>query len=311
MKLFGGNGNPAMAAEVASRLRAKLGAIEVDRFSEGEIRVKVNENVRGTDVFILQSTCPPINDNCMELLIMIDAFRRASARRITAVMPFFAYARQDRKDQPRVPITAKLFANLIEAAGADRVLTMDLHADQIQGFFDVPLDHLTAVPVAVSYLKRKGLRNPVVASPDVGGIKDAWKFADAMGVPLAIVDKRRSGPVTTKVMNIIGEVRGRDVIIPDDMIASGSSMVEAAAALRRMGARDIYGFATHGIFSGPAVQRLNGRELKEMIVTNTIPMTKGPASIRKPKMTTLSVAPLFAEAIRRIHEETSISALLH
>ena len=311
MKLFSGNGNPAMACEMASRLKTKLGAIEVGRFSEGEIRVKINENVRGTDVFIIQSTCPPINDNCMELLIMIDAFRRASARRITAVIPFFAYARQDRKDQPRVPITAKLFANLIEAAGADRVLTMDLHADQIQGFFDIPLDHLSAVPVAVSYLKKKGLRNPVVASPDVGGIKDAWKFADSMGVPLAIVDKRRSGPVTTKVMNIIGEVRGRDVIIPDDMIASGSSMVEAAEALRRMGARDIYGFATHGIFSGPAVQRLVGSELKEMAVTNTIPMTKEPASIRKPKITTISVAPLFAEAIHRIHEETSISALLH
>jgi len=310
LKLFSGNSNPALAKAVAKHLGAPLGKIEVGKFSEGEIRVKFCENIRGADVFLLQSTCPPVNDSWMELLIMIDAARRASARRITAVIPYYAYARQDRKDQPRVPITAKLIANLLEAAGVNRVLTMDLHAEQIQGFFDIPLDHLMALPVFVKYIKAKNIKKLAVATADVGGIKSAWVFAERLGAPLAIVDKRRLGPVETKVMHVIGDVKGFDVIIPDDIIASGSSLAQASQALKERGAHDIYACATHGIFSGPATERLSKAPIKEIIVADTIPLNRNAQAIKGPKLTVLSVAPLFGEAIRRINKETSVSSLL-
>ncbi len=309
LKIFSGNGNKALAQEIADYRGVPLGDIDVTRFSEGEIRVKINENVRGTDVFLIQSTCPPVNDHWMELLIMMDAMRRASARRITAVIPFYSYARQDRKDQPRVPITAKLLANLIEAAGADRVLTMDLHADQIQGFFDKPLDHLMAQPVFVDYIKRKKLSNLAVASADVGGIRGAWNFAERIKAPLAIVDKRRMGPVETQVMNVIGDVKGKTVVIPDDMITSGSSIAEAARALKERGVNDIYACCTHPIFSGPAAEKLKDSGIKEIVVTNSIPLNETAKALENPPVTVLSVARLFGEAIRRIHEEASISAL--
>jgi len=310
LKIFTGNANPELAKKISASIRVPLGKLEVDRFSGDEIRVKFNENLRGKDVFLIQSTCPPANDNWMELLIMIDAARRASARRITAVIPYYAYARQDRKDQPRVPITAKLMANLLQAAKADRVLTMDLHAEQIQGFFDVPLDHLMAMPVFVRHMGSKRLKKLAVATADVGGIKSAWGFAESLRVPLAIVDKRRMGPVVTKVMHVIGDVNGYDVVIPDDIIAAGSSMAEASVALKEKGARDIYACVTHPVFLGPAAEKLSKAPIKEIIVTDTNPLNDVARSIKGPKITILSVAPLFGEAIRRIHQETSVSSLL-
>ena len=309
VKIFTGNGNPVLAREICDYRGLPLGEIEVGRFGKDEISVKINENVRGTDVFLIQSTCPPANDHWMELLIMIDAMRRASARRITAVIPYYAYARQDRKDQPRVPITAKLVANLLEAAGADRILAMDLHADQIQGFFDIPLDHLMALPVFVDYIKRKRMKDVVVASAAVGGSKDAGQFAAKLGVPLAIVDKRRKGPTDTEVMNVIGDVEGKTVVIPDDILAAGSTLAEAARALKDRGAAAIYACVTHPIFSGPAPERLKDSGIKEVIVTNTIPLNENARAMKEPAVTVLSVAQLFGEAIRRIHEEASISAL--
>src|SRR6185436_2139168 len=258
MKIFTGNGSRELAQEIVDYRGIPLGSMDVTRFSEGEIRVKINENVRGTDVFIINSTCPPVNDHLMELLIIIDAMRRASARRITAVIPYYAYARQDRKDQPRVPITAKLIANLIETAAADRVLTMDLHVDQIQGFFDIPLDHLMAMPVFIDYLKRKRLKNVCVASADVGGMKDARGFAERLGAPLAVVDKRRVGTSETTVENVIGEVEGKTVIIPDDIITSGSSLAQAARALKQRGAAEIYACVSHAVFSGPFTEKMAG-----------------------------------------------------
>jgi ribose-phosphate pyrophosphokinase len=309
LRIFTGNGNRALAQEIAAFQGIPLGNCEVGRFSEGEISVKIGENVRGADVFVIQSTAPPVNDNWMELLIMIDALRRASARRITAVIPFYAYARQDRKDQPRVPITAKLMANLLEASGTSRVLAMDLHADQVQGFFDIPVDHLTAEPVFVKYIRGKGLKNLAVASPDAGGIKQAWSFAEAIKVPLAIVDKRRKGPVETEVLNVIGDVKGCNIVIPDDMMTAGSTMAQAARALKERGAIDIYGCATHPIFSGPAAERLKGSGIKEIIVTNSIPLNENARAMVEPPVTVLSVGNLFGEAIRRIHKEESVSAL--
>ena len=311
LKIFSGNGNRELAEEVARYVGIPLGGMEASKFSEGEIRIKVNENVRGNDVFLIQSTSPPVNDHWMELLIMIDAMRRASARRITAVVPFYSYARQDRKDQPRVPITAKLLADLLQAAGADRVLTMDLHADQIQGFFDRPLDHLMALPVFADYIRKKNIPDLAVASADVGGIKGAWSFAEKIGAPLAIVDKRRMGPVETEVMNVIGDVKGRNLVIPDDMITSGSSMAQASRALKERGAKDIYVCCSHPIFSGPAAERMKDSGIKEVIVTNSVPLNDNARALKDPPVTVLSVANLFGEAIRRIHEETSISALLH
>lgn len=308
LKIFSGTANPELAQKICKDLKKPLGEILVSRFAEGEIRVKIQEDVRGRDVFLIQPTCPPVNDNAMELLIMMDAFRRASARRITAVLPYYGYARQDRKDQPRVPITAKLMANLITEAGADRVLTMDLHAQQIQGFFDIPVDHLYAFPVIAGYFRKKKLKNITIVSPDVGGIKMARAYAKGLNADLAIVDKRRSGPNEVEAMNLIGSVKGRTVIVPDDMIATGGSLVEAVNALVKFGAKEIYASCTHAILSGNAVEKLQKSVLKEIVVTDTIPI---PREKRMPKLTVLPVAPLLGEAIMRIHNEASISSLFN
>jgi len=308
LKIFSGSANVPLARDIAKSVKMPLGEIMVSRFSEGEIRIKINEDVRGRDVFLIQPTCPPVNDNVMELLIILDAFRRASARRITAVLPYYGYARQDRKDQPRVPITAKLMANIITEAGADRILTMDLHAQQIQGFFDIPVDHLYAFPVISSYIRKKKLKNLTIVSPDVGGIKMARAYAKSLNADLAIVDKRRSGPNEVEAMNLIGEVKGRTVLIPDDMIATGGSLVEAVNALVKFGAGDIYASCTHAILSGNAVQNLQKSVLKEVVITDTIPL---PPEKRVAKITVLPVAPLLGEAILRIHNEESISSLFN
>ena len=301
-----GNANLPLARAICRGLGVALTDSTVRRFSEGEIRVKINDNVRGKDVFVVQPTCPPTNDHLMELLIMVDALRRASARRITAVIPYYGYARQDRKEQARVPITAKLVANLITTAGTDRVLTMDLHAGQIQGFFDIPLDHLYAITVFEQYIRRRRLKAIVVVSPDVGGIKMARAYAKRLGAGLAIVDKRRTSPEATEVMHILGAVRGRICLLVDDLIATGSSLLEAAEALEEAGATAVYACVTHPVLSGAAREHLAASALKELIVTDTIPLSAGQ---RDPKMTVLSVAPLLSEAIRRIHYEQSLSVL--
>ena len=306
LAVVSGNANRELANEICKDLGVPLADSYVGRFSEGEIRVKINENVRGKDVFVIQPTCPPTNDNLMELLIIMDALRRASARRITAVIPYYGYARQDRKDQPRVPITARLVADIITAAGANRVLTMDLHAQQIQGFFDIPLDHLYAINVLEHYLKSKKFKNLVVVSPDVGGIKMARAYAKRLNAGLAIVDKRRSSPDAIEVMHILGEVKDKTCVLVDDLIATGSSLVEAANALQHAGAAVVFACVTHPVLSGPAVERIARSPLKELIVTNTIPI---PEVKRLDKITVLSVAPLLSEAIRRIHYEESISVL--
>ncbi|MCM8778793.1 MAG: ribose-phosphate pyrophosphokinase [Candidatus Omnitrophica bacterium] len=304
--IFTGNAHPFLAEAISKILKIPLGDIWVSRFSEGEIRVKVNENVRGKDVFLIQPTCPPPNENMMELLIIIDAIRRASARRITAVLPYFGYARQDRKDQPRVPITAKLVANLITVAGADRILTIDLHAGQIQGFFDIPVDHLFAVKVFVDYLKEMKFRDLVVVSPDVGGIKMARAYAKRLSAGLAIVDKRRISPEETEVMHILGEVKDKNVVIVDDLIATGGSLIEAAIVLKEAGAKRIFGAVTHPVLSGDAVQKIGNSPIEKLFVTDTIPLTQ---EKRHPKICVLTIAPLLAEAIKRIHQEESVSSL--
>ena len=306
LKIFSGTANLSLAKNIAKSLGVPLGDILVTRFSEGETRIKINEDVRGRDIFLVQPTCPPVNDNVIELLIMLDAFRRASARRVTTVLPYYGYARQDRKDQPRVPITAKLMANIITVAGTNRVLTMDLHAQQIQGFFDIPVDHLYAYPVLSGYFRKKNLKDLTVVSPDVGGIKMARAYAKGLGADLAIVDKRRTGPNEVEAMNLIGEVKNRTVLIPDDIIATGSSLVEAVNALVKFGAGDIYACCTHAILSGNAVQKLQKSALKEIVVTDTIPL---PPEKRVDKIKVLTVAPLLGEAILRIHNEQSISTL--
>lgn len=304
--VFGGNAHPKLVDEICEFLRIKKGNCSVSRFSDGEIKVKIEENVRGQDVFVIQPTSSPVNENMMELLILIDALRRASAERITAVLSYFGYARQDRKDQPRVPITAKLVANLIANSGADRVLTMDLHAGQIQGFFDIPLDHLFAVNVLVDYLKKKRLKDLVVVAPDVGGIKMARAYCKKLKALLAIVDKRRVNDTETEVIHILGEVEKKNVVIVDDMIATGGSLVEAIDALKKAGARDIYAAITHPVLSDPSVERVENSILKELVVTNSIPI---PPSKMLKKIKVLSVAPLLGEAIRRIHNEESVSSL--
>jgi ribose-phosphate pyrophosphokinase len=307
ISVFAGNSNPELAQAICEKLGIKQTEVFVGRFSEGEIRVQIKENIRGKDAFIVQSTCPPTNENLMELLILIDAARRASAKRITAVLPYYGYARQDRKDQPRVPITAKLVANLIVAAGAKRVLTMDLHANQIQGFFDIPVDHLYAINSLCDYFNSKKLKDLVVVSPDVGGIKMARAYAKRLGAGLAIVDKRRDSPEKTEVMHILGDVKGKNVVMVDDIVATGSSMIEAAGALRSQGVKDIYATVSHGILSGNAIEKMkNCKDLKELVMTDSIPLTKE-KQIDKIKVVT--VATLLAEAIRRIHGEESISCL--
>ncbi len=306
LEIFTGNANPELAKEICRELGKKPGGLMVTRFSEGEIRIKIDDNVRGKDVFLVQPTCPPVNENMMELLVMLDAFKRASAGRITAVIPYYGYARQDRKDQPRVPISAKLVANLLTVAGADRILTMDLHAGQIQGFFDIPLDHLFAVNVFVDYIQRLKLKDPVIVSPDVGGIKTARAYAKRLGAALAIVDKRRVSPDKAEVMNILGEVEGRDAILVDDLIATGGSLLEAAQALKKNGVKKICAAVVHGVLSGDAVKNIENSILEELIITNTIPLAEEKKSS---KITVLSVAPLLAEAVKRIHQEESISCL--
>ncbi len=308
MLIFMGNSNRPLVDKICSNLNMPLGKAVVGKFSEGEIKVRINEDVRGRDVFIIQSVCPPVSDNLMELLILIDAIKRASAERITAVVPYYGYARQDRKDRPRVPITAKLVANLLTAAGANRVLTIDLHAGQIQGFFDIPLDHLFAVSVFVEYFESREIKNLVVVSPDVGGVKMARAYAKRLGADLAVVDKRRVNDEDTEVIFIMGEVKGKNVLLVDDIIATAGSIVEAAAALKKNGARDIYAAITHPILSGPAIDRINKSEIKKLMVTNTIPIAKGKAI---GKIEVLSIAPLLAEAINRIHNEESISVLFN
>ncbi len=307
LAVFSGNAHPALAQSICKYLKVKLSDALVSRFSEGEVRVKINENVRGKDVFIVQPTCPPSNENLMELLIMMDAMRRSSAQRITAVIPYFGYARQDRKDQPRVPITAKLVANLLTTAGADRVLTMDLHAGQIQGFFDIPVDHLFSIGVFIDYFQQLKIKDLVLVSPDVGGIKMARAYAKRLGVPLAIIDKRRESPEKTEAMHILGEVKGKNAIIVDDLIATGSSLFEGVEALKKEGAKDVYAAIAHGVLSGPAIERLDKCvNLKELAITDSIPLDKNKSH---PRIKVLSVANLLGEAIKRIHNEESVSCL--
>ncbi len=307
LAVFSGNAHIALAKDICSVLKVKLQDALVGRFSEGEIRVKINENVRGKDVFIVQPTCPPSNDTLMELLIMIDALRRASAHRITAVMPYFGYARQDRKDQPRVPITAKLVANLLTTAGANRILTMDLHAGQIQGFFDIPVDHLFSVGVFVDYFSKMDIKDLVAVSPDVGSIKMARAYAKRVSAGLAIIDKRRVSPEKAEAVHIMGEVEGKNVIIVDDLVATGSSLIEAVEALKKAKAKSIYAAITHGILSGPAIQRVDQCSgLEKLLISDSVPL---PPDKAHPKIQVLSVANLMAEAIKRIHNEESISCL--
>ena len=307
LAIFTGNSNLELAKSICDQLDISLTDVLVSRFSEGEIRVEIKENIRGKDVFIIQPTCPPTNDNLMELLILIDAARRASADRITAVVPYYGYARQDRKDQPRVPITAKLVANLIVAAGATRVLTMDLHASQIQGFFDIPVDHLYGINSLCEYFDDKKLKNLVVVSPDVGGIKMARAYAKRLGASLAIVDKRRNSPESTSVMHILGNVKGKNAILVDDICATAGSLIEAVEALKKKGVQDVYAAITHGILSGKAIERIEKcKALKELVITNSIPLSKAK---QIPKIKHVSVASLLAEAIQRIHDEESISCL--
>lgn len=307
LAVFSGNANPELAKKICKYLKIKLSDALVARFSEGEIRVKINENVRGKDVFVVQPTCPPSNDNLMELLIMLDALKRSSAQRITAVVPYFAYARQDRKDQPRVPITAKLVANLLTIAGANRVLTVDLHAGQIQGFFDIPVDHLFAVGVFIDYLSKLKLQDLVIVSPDVGGIKMARAYAKRLSADLAIIDKRRDSPEKTEVMYILGKVEGRNAIIVDDLIATGSSLVEAVEALKKAKAKSVRATISHGVLSGPARERIGKcKDLEELLITDTIPLDN---QKKHPRIKVLSLADLLGEAIKRIHNEESVSSL--
>lgn len=307
LKIFSGNANPALAHEICACLGQKLGEATVASFSDGEIRVKVDENVRGADVFVVQSTCQPVNDSLLELLIIIDALKRSSANRITAVIPYFGYGRQDRKDQPRVPISAKLVADLISTAGADRVLTMDLHAGQIQGFFNVPVDHLYALPVLLDYITKKEIADLVVVSPDAGGVERARAFAKRLQANLAIIDKRREGPNQAQIMNIIGDVQGKSVMLLDDMIDTAGTIVQGAQACADKGAREVWAACTHAVLSGPALDRITKSCLAQVVVTNTIPM-RGKAQACA-KLHQLSVAPLLGEAIRRIHEDESVSSL--
>jgi len=305
LRLFTGNANRPLAEAICRQLGIELGDATVDQFADGETSVKINENIRGADIFVFQPTFAPAT-NLMELLVMIDAVRRASARRVTAVIPYFGYQRQDRKDQPRVPITAKLVANLITTAGADRVMTMDLHSAQIQGFFDIPFDHLYAAPVLVDHFVRLDLSDMVAIAPDIGSVKMARAYAKRLGVGLAVVDKRRPRPDAVEMMNIIGEVDGKNAVIFDDILSTGSTLVEAARALRGAGARDIYAAVTHGVLCGDAIQRITDSAVKELVITDSIPHAAGTLP---PKIRMLSVAPLLAEAIRRIHDEESLSSL--
>ena len=306
LMVFSGNANPKLAQAVVQHLNIPLGRATVSRFSDGEVQVELNENVRGRDVFIIQPTCQPTNDNLMELVIMVDALRRASAARITAVIPYYGYARQDRKAKARDPITAKLVADLIMAAGADRVLTMDLHANQIQGYFDIPVDHLLGMPIIAKYFKEKQMEDLVVVSPDHGSVTRARNLAEFLNCPIAIIDKRRPEPNKSEIMNIIGNIDGKNCIIIDDMIDTAGTICNAANAIKDLGAKAVFAAATHPILSGPAVERLEASAIEELVLLNTVPLAE---EKKLEKMTFLSVAPLFAEAMTRVFTNGSISVL--
>jgi len=305
VKIFSGSAHPELAKRIAQSMGAPLGDATVTSFPDGESRVKINENIRGRDVFIVQPTCPPTNHNLMELLILIDAARRASAYRITAVMPYFGYARQDRKDQPRVPITAKLVANLLVAAGTHRVLTLDLHAQQIQGFFDIPVDHLYAAPVLIRYIRQKKLDNLVIVSPDVGGLKLASAYAEALGATLAIVGKRRTSPTETEALHVIGDVEGKNVLMVDDLTETAGTLTSAAALLKKQGAREIYAGVSHAVFTDIAHERLRKSTILELITTDSTPVRLHPEC----RITVLSIAELLGQGIQRIYSNESVSSL--
>jgi len=306
LKVFSGNANQPLAEEICAHLQIPLGKINLTKFSDGELYCQILENVRGKDVFLIQPTCMPVNKNLMELLIMIDAFKRSSATRITSVIPYYGYGRQDRKDKPRVPISSKLVADLLTAAGTDRILSMDLHAGQIQGFFDIPVDHLYAAPVLIEHLKNLNIPDLTIVSPDAGGVERARAFAKRLDADLAIIDKRRTAPNTAELMHIIGHVSGRNIIICDDMIDTAGTLVNTVVALRKKKVGKSIACATHGILSGPAIERLRNAPIDEIILTNTVPLD---SSKMLPNMKILSVGSLLGAAIQSIHEETSVSNL--
>ena len=307
LRIFTGNANPDLAREIAAYLGTTVGDSVVNRFNNGEVQVMINESVRGKDIFIVQPTCGPIvNDNVMELLIMADAFKRASANHITAVIPYYGYARQDRKARGREPITAKLMADLLETAGITRVVTIDLHAAQIQGFFNIPFDHMPGGPLLAEYIKSKNLDDIVVISPDLGGVSRARGFAEILNAPLAIIDKRRPEPGVAEVMNLIGDVKGKTCILDDDMVDTAGSLTEGARALKKFGAKDIYACCTHPILTDPALSRIAQSDITELVVTNTIPLAP---SKKHPKIKVLSIAPILAETILRIYNDWSVSQL--
>ena len=307
LRIFTGNANPELAQKICGHLDTTLGQALVSAFSDGEIRVEIGDNVRGRDVFLIQSTCPPANHNLMELLIMIDAVKRASARRITAVIPYFGYARQDRKVAPRVPITAKLVADLLTTAGADRILTMDLHAGQLQGFFDIPVDNLYASPLMIPYISKNFNHDLAIVSPDAGGVPRARAYAKRLGASLGLIDKRRDAPGKAKAMHLIGDVTGKAVVIMDDIIDTAGTLSEAAKVIIANGAKNISACCTHAVLSGPAVERVTNSEMTQLVVTDTIPLRETAQSC--PKIVQLSVSHLFARAILGIHQEDSISSL--
>jgi ribose-phosphate pyrophosphokinase len=308
LKLFSGSANRGLAEEVAGSLGVTLGDATIATFSDGEIMIRINENVRGSDVFVIQPTCVPVNDHIIELLLMVDALKRASAGRITAVIPYYGYGRQDRKVQPRVPISAKMVADLVTAVGTNRVLTVDLHAGQIQGFFNIPVDNLYAASVLLDYMKKKFDPNHlVIVSPDAGGVERARAFAKRLNCTIAIVDKRREKVNECEIMNVIGDVRDKDTLLLDDMVDTAGTMAQAASALKAKGARKVLAACTHAVLSGPAVDRINASPIEELIVTNTIPLNSKKEQCAK--LTVLSIAGLLGEAIKRIHEETTLSTL--
>lgn len=307
LKIISGRANPKLSIEVAKYLDIKLTDVQIKQFSDGEIFVTIQENIRGRDVFIMQPTCTPVNSNLMELAILIDAVRRASAKRITAVIPYYGYARQDRKTGGREPITSKLVANLITAAGASRVLSIDLHSGQIQGFFDIPLDHLYSLPYIYKYLKNKKIKNPVIVSPDAGAATLSGRLAKLLQAPFAVMDKRRPMHNVAEIYNIVGDVKGKNAIIIDDMIDTGGTICEAVRTLKDRGCKDVYICATHGVLSGPAYERLSKMPIKELIVTNTIPQEK---NMKLTFLKIISIAPLIGEAIKRIHLNESVSYLI-
>ncbi|MGA2136204.1 MAG: ribose-phosphate pyrophosphokinase [Bryobacteraceae bacterium] len=308
LKIFSGTANPCLAQEICASLGMELGKLMLETFLDGEVYLQFQENVRGADVFLIQPTCRPVDHNLMELFLMIDAAKRASADRITAVLPYYGYARQDRKDKPRVPISAKLIASLLERAGANRIMAMDLHAAQIQGFFDVPVDHLFSAPVMIEYFQPQEIPDLTVVSPDPGGVERARAFAKRMVAPLAIIDKRREKPNVAEVMNVVGDVDGRNCLMVDDLIDTAGTLVKGAEALLRQGAKSVSACATHAVLSGPAVKRIEESPLHEVVFTNSIPLTDE-AIHHSTKIKSLSVAPLLARAIQSIHEETSVSIL--